>query len=146
MGRVIRFVLVVLLAVGLPATHSLTAAELSGAHWEVVAIEGPLFFVYVHPDKVKDKTVYAAAVETVAGAVGGRGPFQIDFFDDREHTPKTRTYTPENREHPKARYNYNPKNGMSRFGWIVWDAEGSEGKPTLLVDELSLPTKDSTDE
>lgn len=150
MRRVSRLVMVMVLAGGLSGAHRLQAADLSGAHWEVVAIDGPLFFVHVHPDKARDKTVYASAVETVAAAVaeamGGRGPFQIDFFDDRESTPTTRKYTQKNREHMKARYNYNPKNGMSRFGWIVWDAEGSEGKPTLLVDELPLSTKDSKDE
>lgn len=146
MSRVLRasgIVVLMLLAGGL---SGLLAGGLSGPHWEVVAINGPLFMVYVHPDKAKDKTVYAAAVEAVAEAVAGRGPFQIDFFDDREKTPTERTYTPENREHMRARYNYNPKNGMSRFGWIVLDAKGSEGKPTMVVDELPLAAKDPKDE
>ena len=107
--------------------------------WKFVAMDGPIFTFYVPPEHAGDKKIYAEIVRYVMGRIGDQGPFQADFFDDESKTPTSHEYTDENRAHQRARFNFNPANGMKRFLWIrPADPANPKGKRIATEDTLPL--------
>ena len=86
--------------------------------WELVGQAGALKMVYVEPAGVKNTKVLSTIVAQMLDRFGTQRPMQIDFFDDRAQTPATRPYAAEQRLHHRAKFNFNPKNGMRRFVWV----------------------------
>lgn len=115
----------------------------SAPSWKIVAALGPVFTVYVQPDQVKNKDVYVSVVEYMFKQAGDQRPFQLDFFDSLHDTPTSRHFTASNRLHHRARFNFNPANGMKRFVWIVpEDPNSPGGKRKLIQDDLPLAVAD----
>lgn len=113
-------------------------ADAAPPAWKLVSADGGVIIMYVQPDRARDKKVYAEAVAWVFAKLGDQGPFQVDFFDDEKNTPQTRQYTAENQACHRARYNFNPKNGMRRFLWIG-PIDPADGKRHATEDTLPLP-------
>ena len=112
--------------------------------WKFVAMDGPIFTFYVPADRAQDKKIYAEIVRYVLSRI--QGPFQADFFDDESKTPTSREYTDENRAHHRARFNFNPANGMKRFLWIrPADPANPAGKRIATEDTLPLEDPASGD-
>src|SRR5258706_14185843 len=96
------------------------AAVPPAAVWELVGQSGPLRMVYIAPGRVKDTKLLATIVDDVIHRSGGEHPLQIDIFDDREQTPTVRPYTASQKLHQRAKFNFNPANGMRRFVWVTY--------------------------
>jgi len=111
--------------------------------WKFVALDGPLFTFYVPADRVDDKQVYAEIVRYIFDRIGDQGPFQADFFDDESKTPTSHVYNDENRAHHRARFNFNPVNGMKRFLWIRPNPANPKGKRIATEDTLPLDGGDA---
>lgn len=98
----------------------LFAAATQAQGWELVGQSGPLRMVYVEPARVKDTKLLAAIVDEMLARFGTQRPLQIDFFDDREQTPAARPYTTGQKLHQRAKFNFNPANGLRRFVWVSY--------------------------
>ena len=97
---------------------SLFAATPPAGGWEIVGQVGVLKMVYVEPARVKDTKFLAKIVDDMIVRFGTQRPMQIDFFDDREQTPATRPYAASQKRHQRAKFNFNPANGLRRFVWV----------------------------
>ena len=87
----------------------------AGQPWELVGESGRVKTVYVEPARIKDTKLIARIVDDLMARFGVAGPMQIDFFDDRALTPTAPPYQQAQRIHLKAKFNFNPQNGMRRF-------------------------------
>jgi len=109
----------------------------SGPGWEMVAHMGPINTVYVEPAKAKDIKVIGSIVDALLEANGRDHAIQIDFFDDKELTPRTRPYPAASRTAYRAKYNFNPANGLNRFVWIEpADPNNPSGKRKEVEEKL----------
>ena len=126
---------------GLLIPGVLVAAAAAPA-WELVGAVGLLRVVYVEPSHIKDTRFLADVVSQMYAKFGKEQAMQIDFFDDRDAAPKTVPYTSAQRRHQRAKFNFNPKNGMQRFVWL--DLVPVPNDPTKLriketEEKLPLP-------
>ena len=76
--------------------------------------------VYVEPARIKDTKLLAGVVRTLLEQAGTATPLQIDFFDDRASTPTAKPWSARNVRHHRAKFNFNPGNGMRRFAWVEY--------------------------
>ncbi len=136
--------LLILAALAMLAQSTPPKAPPMAPVWKFVAMDGPIFTFYVPADRASDKQVYAEIVRYVFERVGNQAPFQADFFDDESKTPTSRAYTDDNRAHQRARFNFNPVNGMKRFLWIrPADPANPKGKRVATEDTLPLDDGDA---
>jgi len=110
----------------------------SGTGWELVAHMGPINTVYVEPSKAKDIAVLGSIIDDLLAKNGREHPIQIDFFDDKDLTPRSRPYPASCKPAYRAKYNFNPANGLSRFVWIL-PADPNEPSGKLKEVEEKLP-------
>lgn len=118
------------------------AAAAPGPGWELVGQSGALKMVYVEAARAKDTKFFALIVDDLIKRNGADRPMQIDFFDDREQTPVMRPYTATQKAHHRAKFNFNPANGMRRFVWVSY-APADPNEPSKLKiseTEESLPS------
>ncbi len=109
----------------------------SGSGWELVTHMGPINAVYVEPAKAKDIKVLGSIIDELLAKNGREHAIQIDFFDDRELTPKTRPYPAACKPAYRAKYNFNPANGLDRFVWILpADPNNPTGKLKEVEEKL----------
>jgi len=130
--------LLMLLMLSQLSTPPMAAAPAPG--WVYVSSAGPLQIVYVEPSRMSDPQLMAAVVAEVYRKIGGEHAFQIDFFDARDGAPVRPPYTLEQRRHHKAKFNFNPKNGLRRFVRLelVPDPDNA-AKPRIRETEVELP-------
>jgi len=101
-------------ALGVAVLATLAGAA-AASEWELVGYAGPLRFVYVDPAHLKDTSLIVRIVEDVYSKFGKDHAMEIDFFDDRAAVPQNVPFTSEQRRHQRAKFNFNPKNGLQRF-------------------------------
>lgn len=115
------------------------ASPLKGEAWEWVGAMGAYRIVYVEPSRLNDPTFMATLITTLLDQWGRDRPLQIEFFDDRKLTPTRPPYPPESKAHRRAKFNFNPRNGMMRFVRLLPPADGSPtGKPREVEEKLPL--------
>lgn len=108
--------------------------------WELVAHIGPINAVYVDPAGIKDPKLLAGIVTDLLERFGRERPLQIDFFDNREGTPTTRPYPASAKPFHRAKFNFNPANGMRRFVRMVpEDPNNPAGRRREVEEKLPLP-------
>ena len=137
MGIVGVLVLAVVLstpAAGGPATRPATAPA-----WELVGNLGRVKTVYVEPAHVKDKQLLASVVKEILDKSGRQSPVEVNFFDDPVRTPRTLPFPPASRQHHRAKFNFNPANGLKKFVWVTpADPNAPGGKPKHTEDTLAV--------
>ena len=121
---------IILMVLGL-----LAAAPPPSAGWELVGQAGPLRMVYIEPARVKDTKFLAKVVDELLHRFGTEMPLQFDFFDDREQTPAARPYTASQIAHHRAKFNFNPKNGLRRFVWVSYETLDPNQPAKLKLNE-----------
>ena len=105
----------VALGMAVLAMLMMLAVAAAASEWELVGAAGPLRFVYVDPARMKDSSLLARIVGEVYAKFGKEHAMEIDFFDNRAAVPQNVPFTQEQRRHQRAKFNFNPKNGMQRF-------------------------------
>lgn len=90
----------------------------AGQPWEFMGGVGYLRFVYVEPARMKDTKLISQIVGEMFTKFGKEKPMEIDFFDDRAAIPRTIPFSPEQRRHERAKFNFNPRNDLQRFVWL----------------------------
>ena len=113
----------------------------AAAHeWKAMRQIGPVFMIYVEPAYADNKAVIGQIIANMSSLIGDEKPFQLDFFDTKQHIPITLKYTAKNTLHHRARYNFNPANQMRRFGWLVpKDPDNLMAGRRFVEEELDLP-------
>lgn len=107
--------------------------------WEMVASLGRIKTVYVEPARIKDKALLASAVQEILDKAGRDAPVEIDFFDDRVQTPRTLPFPPSTRAHHRAKFNWNPANGMKKFVWVQpADPNQPASRPKYTEDPIEV--------
>jgi len=102
-----------------PAPADTQPAPLKGEGWEFVGGMGAIRTVFVDSSRLDDREFLAKVITTLLDRWGRERPVQIDFFDDRALTPLKPPYPPESKPHHRAKFNFNPANGMMRFVRIL---------------------------
>jgi hypothetical protein len=121
------------------ASVVLAAVLATAPAWELVATLGRVKTVYVEPARIKDKQVLRDAVKAILEKEKKDAPVEIDFFDDKLMTPRTLPFPAGTRPHQKAKFNFNPANGMKKFVWVEpMDPNHPEGRPKYIEDDLKL--------
>lgn len=137
MGVVGALILAVALstpAAGAPATRPAAAPV-----WELVGNLGRVKTVYVEPAHVKDRQLLASVVKEILDKSGRQSPVEINFFDDQLNTPRTLPFPPVSRRHHRAKFNFNPANGLKKFVWVVpADPNAPGARPTYTEDSLAV--------
>lgn len=87
--------------------------------YEVIAELGPVKTVHVAGPEIKDTSFYERVIPVLLDRFGRERPVQIEFYDDKEMTPRKKPYTIEHMFHQKAKFNFNPRNGLQRFVWVA---------------------------
>jgi hypothetical protein len=128
------------LAVALSAPAGEQAAPPAGAPaWELVGNLGRVKTVYVDPARIKDKQILASAVKNLLDKAGRQSALEVNFFDDRVAAPRTLPFPPGSRRHHRAKFNFNPANGMKKFVWVQpADPAAPDGKPKYTEDSLEV--------
>ena len=115
------------------------AGRATAPAWELVANLGRVKSVYVEPAHIKDKEVLGAAVKAILEKTGKDAPVEIDFFDDKLMAPRALPFPPGSRAHHRAKFNFNPANGMKKFVWVEpLDPNTPTGRSKFTEDELKL--------
>jgi len=107
--------------------------------YEVMAELGWNKTVYVAAPAIKDQGFYEEVIPKLLDRFGRDHPVQIEFYDDKELTPRKKPYTKEQLLHQKAKFNFNPRNGMQKFVWMDFTPAGEKLKLTETEVELNLP-------
>ncbi|HEY3174863.1 MAG TPA: hypothetical protein VGK94_03785 [Candidatus Polarisedimenticolia bacterium] len=119
------------------------AGPAPGQPWELVGESGWVKMVYVEPARIKDTRLLAQIVADLMGRFGSTNPMQVDFFDDRALTPTALPSPPRQRIHQRAKFNFNPRNGLRRFVWMEWvpvdPNQPAKVKPRETEEELPPP-------
>jgi len=88
--------------------------------WKVVGSQGVAQFIYVEPEKARDRYLMAQILQVVVGQKSQiTMPVQVMFFDKESDTPLAFPMTDSQMLHQVAQYNYNPNNGFEEFLWFT---------------------------